>query len=211
MAEVLNFFSLSNIILILGQIPWYMILIIAFIVTFIENIFPPSPSDIILMFMGSMIAIGSIGFIPLLISSTLGSTLGFLVMYWLGKEFGDKMIDSDKLPFITKSNLEKPRIWFNKYGYYLIIANRFLSGTRAVISFFAGLSKLPIKKTTLLSTISALIWNFILLYLGKLIGGNLEILNVYLNIYGKIILEFSILIIVILIIRYFYLKKYSLK
>lgn len=211
MSELLNILNVNNLIHILSTVPWYVVLITAFVLTFVENIFPPSPSDVLLMFMGSLVSIGNIGFVPLLLSATLGSTLGFLVMYWLGKEFGERMIDSDKLPFITHQNLEKPRMWFNKYGFYLIVANRFLSGTRAVISFFAGITELPLQKTTILSTISALIWNFILLYFGKIIGGNLDKLNVYLNLYGKIIFEISLVIVIIFIIRYFLKKKNNAK
>ncbi len=211
MIEIINFFDINNLIHFLSSVPWYILLITAFVLTFIENIFPPSPSDVLLMFMGSLIGIGTIGFVPLLVSSTLGSSIGFLVMYWLGKEFGEKMINSNKLPFITHNNLVKPKQWFTKYGFYLIIANRFLSGTRAVISFFAGMSELPLKKTTLLSTISALIWNFILLYIGKIIGGNLDTLNKYLNLYGKIVLELCTIVIIILLIRYLYLKKNKAK
>lgn len=191
----------------LGTIPWYSILLFALLITFIENIFPPSPSDVLLLFMGSLVNTSEqITFINLSIISTIGSTLGFLVMYYLGYRFETKIIESNRLKFITPESLQKPSQWFNKYGYFIIVANRFLSGTRAVISFFAGVTKLDFKKTTILSTISAYIWNSILIYLGMIFSNNLDKVKEYISLYGKIVFPILILGILILIVRYFITK-----
>lgn len=191
----------------LGTIPWYSILLFALLITFIENIFPPSPSDVLLLFMGSLVNTSEqITFINLSIISTIGSTLGFLVMYYLGYRFETKIIESNRLKFITPESLQKPSQWFNKYGYFIIVANRFLSGTRAVISFFAGVTKLDFKKTTILSTISAYIWNSILIYLGMIFSNNLDKVKEYISLYGKIVFPILILGILILIVKYFITK-----
>lgn len=191
----------------LGTIPWYSILLFALFITFIENIFPPSPSDVLLLFMGSLVNTSEqITFINLSIISTIGSTLGFLVMYYLGYRFETKIIESNRLKFITPESLQKPSQWFNKYGYFIIVANRFLSGTRAVISFFAGVTKLDFKKTTILSTISAYIWNSILIYLGMIFSNNLDKVKEYISLYGKIVFPILILGILILIVKYFITK-----
>lgn len=191
----------------LGTIPWYSILFFALFITFLENIFPPSPSDVLLLFIGSLVNTSEqITFLNLSIVSTIGSTLGFLVMYYLGYRFETRIIESNRLKFITPESLQKPTQWFNKYGYFIIIANRFLSGTRAVISFFAGVTKLDFKKTTILSTISAYIWNSILIYLGMIFSNNLEKVKEYISLYGKIVFPILILGIIILIIRYIIAK-----
>lgn len=195
---------------ILRIIPWYSILIFALFITFLENIFPPSPSDVLLLFMGTLIADSShLTFLNLSIASTAGSTLGFVTMYYLGYKFENKIVESNKLKFISKENLEKPTIWFNKYGYFIIVANRFLSGTRAIISFFAGVSKLDIKKTTILSAISAYVWNSILIYLGIVFASNLDIVKEYINLYGKIVFPLLIIIILVLLIKFIINRKKS--
>ena len=195
---------------ILRIIPWYSILIFALFITFLENIFPPSPSDVLLLFMGTLIADSShLTFLNLSIASTAGSTLGFVTMYYLGYKFENKIVESNKLKFISKENLEKPTNWFNKYGYFIIVANRFLSGTRAIISFFAGVSKLDIKKTTILSAISAYVWNSILIYLGIVFASNLDIVKEYINLYGKIVFPLLIIIILVLLIKFIINRKKS--
>lgn len=214
MAEFFNFFSsipvnfLDWTYTFLSEVPWYTILFFALFVTFLENIFPPSPSDVILLFMGSLVSTSEhITFLSLSIISTIGSTLGFLVMYYLGYKFETRIIESNRLKFITKDSLEKPTIWFNKYGYFIIVANRFLSGTRAVISFFAGVSKLDFKKTTILSLISAYIWNSILIYLGIIFANNLELVKEYISLYGKIVFPILLAIILIFSVRYLIKRK----
>ena len=188
----------------LKTVPWYSVLLFALFITFLENIFPPSPSDVLLVFMGTLVSVGTVGFIPLLLMATLGSTLGFVVMYVLGYKFETRIIDSEKLPFISKKQLEKPEEWFRKYGYYIIVANRFLSGTRAVIAFFAGMSKLDLTKTTILSAVSALVWNSILIMLGVIFADNLDIVKEYISLYGKIVFPIIFLILIIIAIKYIF-------
>jgi len=170
------------------SVPWHWVLLFGLFITYLENIFPPSPSDTVIVFMGALVATGDVGFIPLLISTTIGSTLGFITMFWLGLKFETRIIESSKFSFISRDLIFKVESWFQKWGYWLIVANRFLSGTRAVIAFFAGMSKLGLRKTTALSFVSALVWNAILLYLGYVFGDNWQLVEKYMNLYGYIIM-----------------------
>jgi membrane protein DedA with SNARE-associated domain len=190
----------------LQTVPWFWILVFAFLITFLENVFPPAPCDSFILFTGTLVGLKTVGFIPLLIFTTLGSVAGFVFMFWLGYEFGIKIVDSNKIKFINKQTLEKPEELFRRYGDYIIVLNRFLSGTRAVISFFAGLSKLNIIKTTILCSISALVWNIILIYLGIILGKNWRLADYYLGLYGKILLP-VIIFIVLAFVLYKYLKS----
>lgn len=189
------------------DIPLWGILAFALFISFFENIFPPSPSDTILLFMGTLAAFGKVGFIELIIFATIGSTLGFLLMYLLGKFFGHRIIHSNKFPFVNERTLEKPRVWFNNWGYTIIIINRFLSGTRAVISFFAGITDLRIDLTIILSTVSALLWNAILIILGMTAGKNWRLVDSILEMYGNIVMIIVALIAVFYLVRFFVRKK----
>ncbi|MEJ5245564.1 MAG: DedA family protein [Bacteroidota bacterium] len=190
---------LETLIEIIQKIPPFWILIIAFAVTYIENIFPPSPSDAALVFMGALVGTGTVGFLPLLLFATIGSTLGFITMFVLGVRFEMKFIETDKLKFISKNALLKVDDLFKKWGYWLIVANRFLSGTRAVIAFFAGMSLLSFRKSTVLSFLSALLWNFILIYLGYIFGDNWKKVDEYMTLYGYILIP----VVVVLVAAYF--------
>ncbi len=180
-------------------------------IAYIENILPPFPSDVAVVAAGALIAVGRVDFLTLLIVTTAGSTLGFMTMYKIGDWIGDHILEAGKIKFIPVESVRRVEEWFRRYGYGVIVANRFLAGTRAVVSFFAGLSELSLWKTTVLSFVSALIWNSLLLFAGKTLGDNWSIIIVYLEAYSKVVTTIVILGILVLIGRYFYLKKNSRK
>jgi membrane protein DedA with SNARE-associated domain len=130
-------------------------------------------------------------------------------MYKIGDWFGIHILESGKISFIPVQSVKKAEAWFLKYGYWLIVANRFLAGTRAVVSFFAGMSELKLGTTAILSFLSALVWNAILLTVGYYMGQNWELIEFYIGAYSKIVSFVVIGVIVILTVRYLLKKKKS--
>lgn len=184
---------------------WIYILLFTF--AYVENLFPPSPSDIVIVIGGSLIATSYLNFIPALVFATGGSTAGFLTAFAIGWQLDKKIVHSGKLKFINVESIEKVETAFRKYGYYLIIANRFLPGTRAVISFFGGMSRLDIHKTLILSALSSLLWDIVLLSLGIVFGKNVAIVDTYLGTYSNIVVAVSIVLVLFFVGKYFYNKK----
>lgn len=175
--------------------------------SYIENIFPPSPSDLVVVVGGSLVGTGAISFVPTLLITSFGSVSGFMTLYLLGSQLDRKVISSGKLKFISLEALQKAEAWFNKYGYRVILINRFLPGTRSVISFFAGVSELKIKRTLILAAVSAIAWNFIIIYLGILFGDNISTVDKYLSMYSNIILIISGVLVIVFAVQYFIKKK----
>jgi len=184
---------------------WIYITILLF--AFVENVFPPSPSDIVLVIGGTLVGAGDLSFIITLIFATLGSITGFMLMFYIGSTVDKKLIHSGRFKYIPVNSINVVETWFRKYGYFVIIANRFLPGTRAVISFFAGISNLDPKKTFSLCFISALVWNIIMLYLGFMFGNNVEAIDSYLTTYSNIVIVATIAIILLLVIRFMFRKR----
>lgn len=185
-----------------------LIFLVAFFFQFLENLFPPSPSDVVLLFLGSLVSFNKVDFIPLLAVATIGSLLGFMTMFTIGKLFGEKILDTGKFKFIKPESLAKARRWFNRWGYGIVVANRFLSGTRAVVSFFAGAAELSALKSTLFAGISAFIWNALILYAGMIFGNNWKNAVVFWSFIGKLCLQlFSLLYYSLLFILVFRQKK----
>lgn len=178
-----------------------------FFFAFIENLFPPSPSDLVVVFGSSLIASTSISYLPVLFVTSFGSSIGFMVMFYVGKYFGDHVLKTGKLKFITQENLSKVDIWFTKYGYKLIVINRMLPGTRAVVSFFAGMYELDYLKTFSLAFISSIVWNILIIELGIVLGNNISLIDGYLSAYSKVVLIASIILLVYFLIRFILKKK----
>ena len=190
----------------LQSVPPLVVYVAAFSVAFLENIFPPSPSDLIVVFAGALASTGQVGFVEAFLAASAGSTLGFVVMYLIGRWFGDKILEQGKLRFVSLQALHKVEAWFKRYGYWIIVVNRFLSGTRAVVSFFAGVSELNLLHTSVLCLISASAWNAILLSGGYYFGRNWQQLGFYLSTYSQVVTALIVLIVLVLVIRYFYVK-----
>jgi membrane protein DedA with SNARE-associated domain len=173
-----------------------------FLVAYIENIFPPSPSDLLLVFAGTLVGLGTIGFIPAVGVATLGGTLGFLTAYAAGRYFDRRILTGRFARFLPVNTIHQVERLFQRYGYGVIVANRFLAGTRAVVSFFAGMAQMNLPLTTLLSALSALVWNSLLLYFGMTFANNWREVVHYVQIYSTVATIVVVLVIGVFVWRY---------
>lgn len=178
-----------------------------FFFSFVENVFPPSPSDVVIIVAGTLISSNVISFIPTLLVTSIGSVMGFMTLFFIGTQVDKKILEKGRFKFLSTDALQKVELWFAKYGYWIILGNRFLSGTRAVISFFAGLSELNFKKTLIFALISSTVWNLLIISLGVLFGNNIALVDQYLKTYSNIVLVVTILIVAALVVKYFLQKR----
>ncbi len=185
----------------------FWIYVTLFLFAFVENVFPPSPSDLVVVIGGSLVSTGAINFIPALLLTTLGSVVGFMILFYFGSTVDKKVVHSGKYKYIPVDAIEKVEKWFKRYGYYVIIANRFLPGTRSVISFFAGMSMLNVKKSAILAALSAVVWNTIIIYLGYLFGNNVDLIDKYLSTYSNIAISITVVVVIVLVIKFFISRK----
>jgi membrane protein DedA with SNARE-associated domain len=178
-----------------------------FFVALIENLFPPAPSDVLVVFGGALAAMEKGNLLFAYFAGTIGSTCGFIVMFLIGKWFGERILEQGKIKFIKKEGLHKFEHWFQKYGFGLIVANRFLTGTRAIVSFFAGISELDFRITTILSFVSSSLWYGILIYAGYSLGQHWERIGLYLKTYSIAITILVTIFAVAILLRYMFKKK----
>lgn len=193
--------DIAEIVKWLGELPPWGVYTMLWFSAYIENLVPPSPSDVVMLFIATLIGIGVIDLVPAIAIATAGSVMGFLTAFWIGRRWGRRLLESGRVPFLTAASVEKVDRWFDRWGYGVIVVNRFLAGTRAVISFFAGMSRLGAPRTTLLCTVSALVWNGAIIVLGSLLGKNWEKGQAILQRYGEVVTLLLIGLVVVLIIR----------
>lgn len=195
---------------ILG-LPPISIYLVFFLVAYVENIVPPIPGDLLVAFGGYLAAESVIGLTPVLFLTTVASVIGFMTMYWLGSHWGDQIKKHKErfwlIKFIPLRYMNKVRNWMGRWGLGVVLANRFLAGTRSVISLTAGISHTSISGTVISSTISSLLWNGILLGAGWIVHENWQIIGDYLSLYGRIVLVIIAGIIIVRLLMYYYRKK----
>ncbi len=205
-----NFLNdLINFLLPLNNAFLYIFL---FLSSVIENLFPPIPGDTITVFGAFLVGIGRLNFFGVYISTTIGSVAGFMILFLFGKYLGKKFFHEKNYKHFSIEKLEKTERWFQKYGSWVIIANRFLPTVRSVISLAAGISELNTTKVLSYSLISASAWNLIWLYTGYLLGHRWQTVK---DKFSDIIMKYDIVagiiillaIIIILIYKKFIKKK----
>jgi membrane protein DedA with SNARE-associated domain len=194
---------------IITQVDPFIAYVILFCSAYIENTFPPIPGDTVTVIGAYLITTGKLSFTGVWFSTTFGSVLGFFTMYLVGFKFGRSFIKNKKREKIFGiDRIRKAEVWFYKYGYGIIFANRFLSGTRSVISLFAGIFKLNWIAVLGLAMLSAMIWNGILMWAGYVLGVNWHSIISIVNNYNKYVIILTLLLIGgFLLYRYFFKKK----
>jgi membrane protein DedA with SNARE-associated domain len=179
----------------------------------IENIFPPIPSEVILTFGGFMTTYTKMNFIYVVLFSTLGSIIGATLLYYIGrllsKERIIKIVEGKigKILRLKKQDIEKSEEWFNKRGIATVFFCRFIPIVRSLISIPAGMAKMKFSVFILFTTFGSIIWNTVLIYLGKITGNSWNKIADFMNQYSKIGLIFLIILFIILVTVFYYKRN----
>ena len=174
-----------------------------FLLIAIENIFPPIPSEVVLLFSGFMTTYTELNVVIMIIASTLGSLVGAIVLYYVGKILNKgrlKKIVSGKIGKILRlknEDIEKADKWFDTKGNKTVFFCRFIPIVRSLISIPAGMSEMPMLKFLIYTIVGSAIWNTVLIIAGNMVGENwVNILNIFEQ-YSHITLIVLILIFII--------------
>ena len=177
---------------------------------FLENIIPPIPSEIIMPLGGFFVYQGNLNFYILVFFGLIGTVLGALPWYYLGRFLNEKklanFVDSKgKFLGISSQDLNKSKLWFDKYGVSLVFWGRLIPGIRTLISVPAGIELMPLRKFLIWTSLGSLIWVVLLTLLGYIFGENYRIIESYVDNIKIFIKPIVIIISIFLIINY--LKK----
>ena len=174
-----------------------------FFLIFIENVFPPIPSELILVFGGFISKSLNLNFLLLVIFATLGSSTGAIILYYAGKKIPLEKMESflekkwvKRLGF-KPGDIKKSLKYFEKYSTFAVFFGRCIPVVRSLISIPAGMQNMSLRKFLIYTTIGSGIWNTLLIYIGRVTQDKwkegLLILERYSNrILGLIILAFII-------------------
>lgn len=165
---------LDRFLAFLDTLPDLLIYILLGLSAFVENVFPPAPGDTITAFGAFLVGTNRLQFLSMFISTTIGSLAGFMFLFWIGSLLGRRFFVERDFWYFKTEDIIRAETWFRKYGYFLILINRFLPGIRSVISIVGGISGLQVFKVFLLAFVSSAIWNLIWIGMGYSLGSNWE-------------------------------------
>jgi membrane protein DedA with SNARE-associated domain len=173
---------------------------------FLENLFPPIPSELIMPLAGFTVARGDMEFAPVIVAGVVGTVLGALPWYYAGKILGEQRLKKladryGRWLTISSKDITKAKSWFDKQGGKAVFICRLVPGVRTLISLPAGISRMPLVPFLLYSTLGTLLWVGLLTYAGYVLGDNYELVDGYLGPVSKIVLASLIFAFIIFVVK----------
>lgn len=180
------------------------------IAIFLENVFPPIPSEVVLPLAGFTASVGTINVYAAFIWATVGSVLGAYVLYYVGAAIGAQRLRkiADWMWLVEPEDVDKSLAWFDKYGKASIFFGRLVPGIRSLISIPAGIDRMNPVSFGLFSLFGSALWNAVLIYLGFILGENWTQVGTVIDEYSTII---KYILIAVLILVFIWLIRRSQK
>lgn len=156
----------------------------------LENLFPPIPSELILPLAGFTASLGEMSLVSAIAWATIGSVVGALALYWVGRAFGHQRISrwAAKLPLVDPDDVDRTVTWFVRHGGKAVFFGRMIPIFRSLISIPAGIERMSQSWFLLLTMAGSLIWNTVFVVLGFWVGENYAVIEEYAGWFQRIVI-----------------------
>jgi membrane protein DedA with SNARE-associated domain len=172
----------------------------------LENVFPPIPSEVILLLAGYNVELNRFGFIGAVIAATVGSIIGAYFLYGVGRVLSEERLEAllagvGKYVGLKKKDVSKGFDWFERHEDPVVFFGRLIPVVRSVVSIPAGAAKMPLVKFTLLTGLGSLIWNTVWVSIGWGLGSQWEKAETWGSYLQYIVIALVLIGLVVLVLR----------
>lgn len=176
---------------------------------FVENVFPPIPSEYIMPLAGFMASKDIFTLTGIIVAGTVGSVLGALPLYFWGRHFGEERLkdfagEHGRWLTLSRRDIERADKWFREHGGRAVLFGRLVPGFRSLISIPAGINRMGFFKFLLFTALGAGAWTALLAYAGFFLGKNFRRIEDYLDVFSLLVLG---LVVAVYLWRVFFKKK----
>ena len=159
---------------------------------FVENVFPPIPSEFIMPLAGFMVTQDKFSLVGIIAAGTFGSVIGALPLYYLGNRLGEEKLKDfadrhGKWLTLSRRDVERSQKWFDKYGAWAVFFCRLIPGIRSFISIPAGINRMNLLSFLFFTILGSAIWTSFLAYAGYLLGSNFREIEKYLDVVSYLV------------------------
>ncbi len=153
---------------------------------FVENVFPPIPSEVIMPLAGYMAAQDILSLFGIILVGMAGSVLGALPLYYLGGKLGEDRLkefadDHGRWLTLSRKDIERAKRWFDRHGGAAIFFCRLIPGIRSLISIPAGVARMKMLPFLAYTGAGTAIWAALLAYFGYFLGTEYTQVSEYLD------------------------------
>jgi membrane protein DedA with SNARE-associated domain len=171
--------------------------------SFLEYIFPPFPSDTILLFSGFLAGEHVLDPYAIFVLTMVGAVVGAICLYELGFRKGRRFFYEKDYRVFPRERIVKLEKWFGRHGGKIIIVNRFFSGFRSLFFIAAGIGRMDLRKVVVFGALGSAIWTILVLVAGYLVGRNWQMLHSYLRLYSSaVLIAATVALAALLLFRY---------
>jgi len=151
---------------------------------FLETIFPPIPSEVIMPVAGMAAAEGRMHFAGVVASGTAGAMLGNIVWYLAARALGVARLEPiirrhGRWITMTWEEVQRAEVWFRRNGPFFVFLGRLLPTVRSLVSVPAGLLRMRFKTFVIASTVGTLGWTTLLASAGYKLRENFSAVDLY--------------------------------
>ena len=169
--------------------------------TFLENVFPPLPSEIIMPLGGFLASQGRLTLVGVVLAGVLGSVAGSLVLFALGRQFSGERLKEWTVRYghwllLSAEDIDMAFDWFERHGKEAVFLARLVPGVRSLISIPAGVCNMDLLPFLLYTVLGTAIWSGALAYGGLLLGSEYEQLGRVLRWAAYVVIALAVLAIV---------------
>jgi membrane protein DedA with SNARE-associated domain len=153
---------------------------------FVENVFPPIPSEVIMPLAGYMAAQGTLSLFGIIVAGMTGSVLGALPLYYMGRKLGEDRLkqfadNHGRWLTLSRKDIERAKGWFDRHGGAAIFFCRLIPGVRSLISIPAGIARMKILPFLAYTATGTGMWAALLAYLGYFLATEYTQVSEYLD------------------------------
>ncbi|MFP7571062.1 DedA family protein [Marivita sp. S2033] len=159
------------------------------IMMFVENVFPPIPSEVIMPLAGYSASQKDASVLLLvvnIIAGSIGSLAGAILWFWIGAKVGLKRIkrfsrDHGRWLTMTPSDVDKADEWFDRYGARSVFIGRLIPTVRTFVSVPAGMAGMGWTKFLIYTSAGTVLWTTALTLAGWFLGSQYEQVSTWLS------------------------------
>ncbi|MEJ7776167.1 MAG: DedA family protein [Sphingomicrobium sp.] len=134
---------------------------------FLETVFPPIPSEVIMPVAGVAAANGQLNLWLVILSGTAGAMLGNIFWYLAARALGldrlKPLIDRHgRWLTVNWSAVQRAQRWFEGHGVAFVLIGRVMPTMRSLVSVPAGLLKMRFRDFVIASTLGTFAWTAVL-------------------------------------------------
>jgi membrane protein DedA with SNARE-associated domain len=177
------------------------------LLTFLETIFPPLPSELFMPLAGYVASRGTLSLPGVIVAGTLGSLAGAWFWYAVGRAIGldrarELAARYGRWLTLHPRDIDRGNVWFERHGGAVLLFGRMMPAIRSVVSVPAGIALMPMARFLALSAVGTVIWTSLLMTAGYKLGADYGRVALWAEPFSSLVIAFLIGTYVVRLIRF---------